>query len=210
MTKRITMIDYGGSNLRSAQKALEYVDATVEVTADPDVVRRAGRLVLPGVGAFGAGMEALRGRGLDEATIEMARRGVPLLGICLGMQFLFETSEEMGDHDGLGLLAGGVRRFPAAIDADGRPLKVPHMGWNQIAHDGRHPLLAGVPAGSRAYFVHSYYCAATDPADVLATTDYGLSFCSVAGRGNVFGIQFHPEKSQQVGLHILRNFVTMH
>lgn len=209
MTNTITMIDYGGSNLRSAQKALEYVGATVDVTSDPDVVRRADRLVLPGVGAFGAGMEALRGRGLDESTIEAARRGVPLLGICLGMQYLFESSEEMGAHRGLGLLAGDVRRFPALVDADGRPLKVPHMGWNEIIHDGRHPLLQGVASGARAYFVHSYYCAPADPADVVAMTDYGLSFCSIAGRGNVYGIQFHPEKSQLVGLHILRSFVTM-
>lgn len=205
----ITMIDYGGSNLRSAQKAFETVGATVTVTTDPDVARRAVKLVLPGVGAFGAGMDALRARGLDEATTEAARRGVPLLGICLGMQYLFDTSEEMGEHRGLGLLAGRVARFPAAAGADGWLLKVPHMGWNEIDHDGRHPLLGGVAPGARAYFVHSYYCAPADLDEVLASTDYGLPFCSIAGRDNVLGIQFHPEKSQQVGLRILRNFVTM-
>lgn len=205
----ITMIDYGGSNLRSAQKAFEHVGATVATTADPDVARRAEKLVLPGVGAFGAGMDALRARGLDEAAAEAARRGVPLLGICLGMQFLFDASEEMGEHRGLGLLAGRVVRFPAATGANGRLLKVPHMGWNEIDHAGRHPLLAGVAPGARAYFVHSYYCAPAGPDDVLATTDYGLPFCSIVGRDNVLGIQFHPEKSQQVGLRILRNFVTM-
>lgn len=206
----ITMIDYGGSNLRSAQKALEAVGGCVRVSDDPDVVRRAERLVLPGVGAFGAGMEALRRRGLDEATREAAGRGAPLLGICLGMQFLFEESEEMGRHAGLGLLPGRVVRFPdVALDPDGRPLKVPHMGWNEIVHDGHHPLLAGVAAGAHAYFVHSYYCQPAERECILAWADYGGLFAAVVGRGRVYGIQFHPEKSHRVGLGILRNFVTM-
>ena len=205
----ITMIDYGGSNLRSAQKALEAVRAQVQVTADPDVVRRAAKLVLPGVGAFGAGMAALQARGLDEATLEAVEAGAPLLGICLGMQFLFDESDEMGRHVGLGLIPGRVTRFPADLCAAGRPLKVPHVGWNEIDHDGRHPLLAGVALGAHAYFVHSYYSVPRDEGDVLARADYGGPFAAVVGRGRVLGIQFHPEKSQRVGLHILSNFAAM-
>lgn len=206
----ITMIDYGGSNLRSAQKAFEAVGGRVRISDDPDVVLRAERLVLPGVGAFGAGMEALRRRGLDEATREAVGRGAPLLGICLGMQFLFDGSEEMGRHAGLGLLAGRVARFPdGVLGPDGRPLKVPHMGWNEIVHDGHHPLLAGVAAGAHAYFVHSYYCQPAEPSHTLASTDYGITYASVVRRGNLWGIQCHPEKSQQVGLAILRNFVSL-
>jgi imidazole glycerol-phosphate synthase subunit HisH len=206
----ITMIDYGGSNLRSVQKAFEAVGADVRVTADPDVVRRATKLVLPGVGAFGAGMEALHQRGLDEATIAAAGDGVPLLGICLGMQFLLDGSEEMGEHAGLGLIPGRVVRFSGGIsDGEGRPLKVPHMGWNRILHDGRHSLLEGVASGAYGYFVHSYYCAPELADCVLAETEYGGLFASIIDRGNLFGIQFHPEKSQRVGLRILHNFALM-
>lgn len=197
----VTMVDYGIGNVRSVQKALEHVGADVVLTADPEAIRTARRLILPGVGAFGAGMAALRERGLVAPIQEAAEQGVALLGICLGMQLLFEESEELGKHRGLALLPGWVVRFPV------NELKIPHVGWNQIEHDGEHPLLAGVPSGAYAYFVHSFYCAATDPEDVIATTEYGLSFPAIAGRGNVAGIQFHPEKSQQVGLRILRNFV---
>jgi glutamine amidotransferase len=209
MNKPITMIDYGGSNLRSVQKALEAVGADVRVTADPDEVRRAAKLVLPGVGAFGAGMAALRARGLDAATREAVDQGAPLLGICLGMQFLFDASDEMGRHTGLGLIPGSVTRFPADLRAGDRPLKVPHVGWNEIDHDATHPLLAGVAPGAHAYFVHSYVCVPADPSDVLARADYGGPFTAIVGRGRVLGIQFHPEKSQRVGLRILSNFAVM-
>ena len=209
MNKPITMIDYGGSNLRSVQKALEAVGADVRVTADPDEVRRATKLVLPGVGAFGAGMAALRGRGLDAATREVVHAGALLLGICLGMQFLFDASDEMGRHTGLGLIPGPVTRFPADLRAGDRPLKVPHVGWNEIDHDATHPLLAGVAPGAHAYFVHSYVCVPVDPSDVLARADYGGPFAAIVGRGRVLGIQFHPEKSQRVGLRILSNFAVM-
>lgn len=209
MNEPITLIDYGGSNLRSVQKALEAVGARPAVTADPDVVRRADKLVLPGVGAFGAGMAALRARGLDAATREAVAAGALLLGICLGMQFLFDESDEMGRHEGLGLIPGRVTRFPANLIADGRPLKVPHVGWNGIDPAGAPPLLAGVAPGAHAYFVHSYFCAPRDEADVLARADYGGAFAAVVGRGRVFGIQFHPEKSQRVGLRILANFAAM-
>lgn len=208
----ITMIDYGGSNLRSAQKAFEYVGAEVIVTADPAMVARAEKLVLPGVGAFCPGMNALRDRGLVDATRSAAISGVPLLGICLGMQFLFDISEEMGEHQGLGLVSGRVVRFPSP--AVGGPieqdvLKVPHMGWNEIIHDGTHPLLKGILSGSHGYFVHSYYCEPVLDDTIIAQTEYGLRFASIVERDNVLGIQFHPEKSQSVGLRILRNFVTM-
>ncbi len=203
MENIITIVDFGASNMRSAQKALAYVGARVQITDDPEVVLRADKLVLPGVGAFGSGMAALRQRGLDEAICAAALRGAPLLGICLGMQFLFDASEEMGEHDGLGLINGRVLRFP------NNGLKVPHMGWNQIMPDRPHPLLAGVGNGAYAYFVHSYYCAPDDGRTVLAHTDYGGRFPAVVAQENILGLQFHPEKSQQVGLRILRNFVVL-
>jgi imidazole glycerol-phosphate synthase subunit HisH len=223
LTQTITMIDYGGSNLRSVQKAFEAVGAAVVVSADPETIRRAPRLVLPGVGAFGAGISALRARGLEPAIQEAVKRGAPLLGICLGMQFLFTESHEMGRHPGLALLPGQVLRFPTNPPHDPgslrtphsalrtphsalRTLKIPHMGWNQIEHDESHPLLHGVPSGAHTYFVHSYYCEPEQAEDVLAWTQYGLSFAAIVGRENVFGIQFHPEKSQKRGLQILRNF----
>ena len=205
----VTLIDYGGSNLRSVQKAFEAVGARVNLAADPDEVRRAKKLVLPGVGAFGAGMAALRARGLDMAAAEAVEAGAGLLGICLGMQLLFDESDEMGVHPGLGLIAGRVTRLPANLLAGGRPLKVPHIGWNEIDHDGRHPLLAGVAPGAHAYFVHSYYCRPRHESEVLARADYGGPFAAVIGRGRVFGIQFHPEKSQRGGLRILSNFAAM-
>ena len=197
----ITVIDYGGSNLRSVVKAIESVGAQVTVATEPDDVLGAQKLVLPGVGAFAAGMKALRRRGLEQAVLESAARGVTLLGICLGMQFLFECSEEMGQHDGLGLLRGAVIRFPAEGP------KIPHMGWNQIDHDGTNPLLAGVPSGAYAYFVHSYYCQPADESMTIARSDYGRQFAAVVAQDNVYGIQFHPEKSQRIGLRILHNFV---
>lgn len=210
----ITMIDYGGSNLRSVQKALEAVGARVRVTDDPAVVREATRLVLPGVGAFGEGMAALRAGGLAAATVAAVDAGATLLGICLGMQLLFDESEEMGQHAGLGLLAGRVVRFPAGLSHDSRPLKVPHVGWNEIEPAARHApgvhaLLDGIVSGAHAYFVHSYVCVPRDAADILAYADYGGPFAAAVGRGRVFGYQFHPEKSQRVGLRLLRNYVTM-
>ena len=215
----ITMIDYGASNIRSAWKAFEHVGATVRLTADPDEVRRADKLVLPGVGAFGAGMATIRAHDLEPAIHEAVQRGVPLLGICLGMQFLFTESDEMGQHKGLDLIPGKVTRFDQQLIMNNEQLtinhsqstihylKVPHMGWNQLEPAWDHALLAGVPTDAHAYFVHSYYCDPADPTHVLAWTDYGLPFCSVVARDNVFGVQFHPEKSQRYGLQILTNYV---
>ena len=206
----ITMIDYGASNIRSVQKAFEYVGATVQLTDDPAVVARATRLVVPGVGAFGTGMAALRARGLDNAIRASVGRGTPLLGICLGMQFLFDESNELGHHTGLGLIPGRVIRFHFdEAGAVAARLKVPHVGWNQIEHDGSHPLLKEIPDNAHAYFVHSYYCAPFDWGVVIAQTQYGRPFPSIVGRGNIVGIQFHPEKSQRVGLQLLRNFVEL-
>ena len=199
----ITLIDYGGSNLRSVQKAFESIGADMQIATQAAEVSRARMLVLPGVGAFGAGMEALRRQDLIGAIRLRADQGVPLLGICLGMQFLFESSEEMGDHAGLGLINGQVVRFPEMGP------KIPHMGWNQLLHDGQHPLLNGVSHGAYTYFVHSYYCQPLDFTTTIAQADYGGPFAAVVGRDNVYGIQFHPEKSQQVGLQILRNFINM-
>lgn len=201
----ITMIDYGASNIRSALKAFEYLGAEVLLTGDPADVLQADKLVLPGVGAFGSGMQAVRKLGLESAVKERVAAGVPLLGICVGMQFLFETSDEMGDHTGLGLIPGDVTRFQPADPAN----KVPHMGWNQVKHDEKHWLMAGVPAGSYVYFVHSYYCRPTHPSATIASTDYEDDFCAVVEHENVYGIQFHPEKSQKHGLRILQNYIDL-
>jgi imidazole glycerol-phosphate synthase subunit HisH len=198
----IALIDYGIGNLRSVQKALEHVGAEVVVTEEPAVVLAAEKVILPGVGAFGDGMAGLRSRGLDEAVCEVAARGTPLLGICVGMQVMFEASEEMGEHRGLGLLRGRVKRFVLS------ELKVPQTGWNQIEQVRESPLFHGLAPNAYAYFNHAYYCDAC-PEDALATTNYGFNFASVVGRGRLYGIQFHPEKSQGVGLRMLKNFVEM-
>jgi len=206
----IVIIDYGIGNLRSVEKAFQHVGGDARLTADPAVVRAAHGVVVPGVGAFGACALGLRTGGFEALVLDAAQAGKPLLGICVGMQLLFDSSEEMGQHAGLGLLPGRVLRFPdGAVDAAGQRLKVPQIGWNQLWHDGSDPLLAGVPSGSFAYFVHSYYCAPAEPSDVVATTDYGLDYASIVRRANLWGVQFHPEKSQAVGLQILRNFVAI-
>jgi glutamine amidotransferase len=198
----IVVVDYGVGNLRSVQKALERVGATVVVSDDAAALEAAQGVVLPGVGAFGDGMDNLVTRRLVDPVLRQVERGKPLLGICLGMQLLFEESEEMGRHRGLGLLPGRVVRFPEG------ELKVPHIGWNQLV-GVRGALLRGIEDGAYAYFVHSYFALPEEPGDVLATTEYGLGFASVVGRGRVFGGQFHPEKSQEVGLRLLENFVRL-
>jgi glutamine amidotransferase len=198
----VILIDAGTGNLRSVQKALETVGANVKRTEDPQEVLSGRRLVLPGVGAFGDFMSGLRLRGLEDAIREMAKRGVPLLGICVGMQALFDAGEEMGEHPGLGLLAGKVVRF-----AESLPVKVPHTGWNQLEVREDACLFNGIHSGAYVYFNHSYYCQASDPSDASATVDYGLSYACAVQRDNLFGVQFHPEKSQAVGLQILKNFL---
>jgi glutamine amidotransferase len=197
----IALVDYGIGNLRSVEKALRAVGAEVRVTSEAEAILAADQVVLPGVGAFGDGMAGLRQRGLETAIREVAAQGKPLLGICLGMQLLFECSDEQGEHAGLGLLPGHVTRFPQGS------LKVPHTGWNQLFNLHPSPLLTGLEQGEYAYFNHSYYCAPAEPGDCLASSEYMLRFAAAAGRANVYGVQFHPEKSQAVGLRILRNFV---
>jgi glutamine amidotransferase len=196
----IALIDYVLGNLRSVEKALATVGADVRLTSDPDVILAADKVVLPGVGAFGDGMAGLRRHGLVEPLQELIARGTPLLGICVGMQVLFEESEEHGRHHGLGFLPGRVRRFESP------DLKVPQTGWNQILPARETALLEGLEPGDYAYFNHGYYCDAA-AADTLAQTEYGVRYSSVVGRGRLYGVQFHPEKSQRVGLTILRNFV---
>jgi len=200
-SKNITLIDAGTGNLRSVFKALEYIGAQVTLTDEAAIIRQANKVILPGVGAFGDFMAGLRQTGLDQAVLEVVQRGVPTLGICVGMQALFETGEEMGTHAGLGLLCGRVIRF-----SDSKELKIPHTGWNQVWRKKETPLLEGLEDGAYAYFNHSYYCEAGDPADVSAVTDYGILFTSMVQRENLYGVQFHPEKSQQVGIQILTNF----
>ena len=202
MKKEIILIDAGTGNLRSVQKALESVGATVTRTDDPQAVLSASKVVLPGVGAFGDFMSGLRARNLEGAVKAVAARGVPLLGICVGMQALFEVSEEMGTHAGLGLLRGRVLRF-----ADNLSVKIPHTGWNQLEARQGAPLFNQIKAGAYVYFNHSYYCQPEDPSDITAEVDYGIRYACAVQRGNIFGVQFHPEKSQAVGLQILKNFV---
>ena len=197
----IALVDYGIGNLRSVEKALASVGAEVQLTSDPQVILSANQVVLPGVGAFGDGMAGLRQRGLEPVIRQIASQGRPLLGICLGMQLLFESSDEMGQHTGLGLLPGRVTRFAEA------GWKVPQTGWNQLNILQDTPLLAGLHSGDYAYFNHSYYCEPAEPQDSLASTEYVMAYASVIGRGSLYGVQFHPEKSQALGLQILRNFV---
>jgi glutamine amidotransferase len=198
----VILIDAGTGNLRSVQKALEKFGVRVLRSDDPKHVLKGERVVLPGVGAFGQFMSGLRRRRLDDAIQDIARHNVPLLGICVGMQALFEAGEEMGEHPGLGLLPGRVTRF-----AESLPVKIPHTGWNELVLQNESALFRGIRSGAYVYFNHSYYCQPEHPADVTATTDHGLTYACAVQRENIYGVQFHPEKSQSVGLQILKNFL---
>lgn len=203
---RVAIIDYGVGNLRSVEKAFAAMGGDALVTSDHALLRGAERLVLPGVGAFATCMRELSSRGFDELIRERVKEGTPLLGVCVGMQMLFEESEEFGKTAGLGLLKGRVRRFPSDLPGN---LVVPQVGWNQVRQHGRHALLADITDNGFFYFVHSYFCEAADSAVVIGETDYGMLYPSVVARDNICGVQFHPEKSQTAGLRLLANFAQM-
>lgn len=196
---RVAIIDYGVGNLRSVEKAFAAMGCDAIVSADERVLREAERLVLPGVGAFASCMKALRERGFDSLVRERAASGTPLLGICVGMQMLFDVSEEFGTTDGLGLLRGRVRKFETNLVA-------PQVGWNRVQQQRPHGLFAGVADGSFCYFVHSFYCEPNTADVLLGETEYGVKYASVVAQDNICGVQFHPEKSQDVGLRMLKNF----
>ena len=198
----IAIIDYGMGNLRSVQKAFEFLGFAAEIVEEPARLSEATHLVLPGDAAFGDAMRNLRAAGWDQAIVEGIAAKKPFLGICVGLQLMFSESEEMGQHSGLGIMPGKCVRFPVTE-------RVPQIGWNQVAIKRDVPLLAGVPEGSFFYFVHSFYVETANESDCVATTDYGLDFTSIAGDGRVFGVQFHPEKSQAHGLRLLDNFARL-
>ena len=206
----VAVIDYGMGNLHSVAKAIEHVapQLKVVVTSDASTVARAARVVFPGQGAMPDCVREMDARGLREAVLAAAR-AKPFLGICIGLQMLFDRSEE-GDTPGLGLLRGQVRRFPAAkmVNGRGARLKVPHMGWNEVRQTVAHPLWQGIPQDSRFYFVHSYYPEPAAREFAAGETTYGVPFTCAAARGNIFAVQFHPEKSDQAGLKLLTNFAT--
>jgi glutamine amidotransferase len=197
----IAVIDYGMGNLRSVEKAFQYLGHDAKIITDAGQLADADHLVLPGDAAFGDAMRNLREGGWDQRIHDHVDTGRPFLGICVGLQLMFGRSEEMGQHTGLGLLPGKCVRFPTSE-------KVPQIGWNQIEQQTASPLLEGVEDGSFFYFVHSYYVEAEQETDQLATTDYGIQYTSIAGRDNVYGVQFHPEKSQKIGLRLLTNFAS--
>lgn len=197
----IAIIDYGMGNLHSVSKAVERLGYTVQVTSNPQEIMSAEGAILPGVGAFGDAMANLRDTGLQETVLAYAASGKPLLGICLGMQLLFSHSEEHGDHEGLNLLPGQVVRFRGDY-------KVPHMGWNRLTFRQANPLIQDLEEGY-VYFVHSYHVKPELHSDLIATTDYHQPVTAIVGRGNVFGMQFHPEKSSTVGMALLHNFLKL-
>ncbi len=194
----IAVIDYGAGNLKSVTKAMRYLGFPAEIVSTGDALERADAMILPGVGAFPKCMEALRQQGLDQAIIRQARKK-PLLGICLGMQMLMDSSTELGDSQGLGLISGSVQR----IETD---LKLPHIGWNSLEIVHENPLIRDLQTGDYVYFVHSFCALPDNPEDLAMTTDYGTQVTAMVARGNVFGCQFHPEKSGPVGMTILKNF----
>jgi glutamine amidotransferase len=203
----IAIIDYDVGNLRSAEKAFQHLGFDAHLTQDPSELASAKKIVLPGVGAFGQCMQGLRSHGFVDPLLAAIKKGTPMIGICVGMQMLFEGSEESPNEKGLGLLKGKVVKFKGAPFSGPDALKIPQIGWNALSFPAKpHAIFAGLKANSHVYFVHSFHCAAANESDVLAWSDYGAQFCASAGRDNILGVQFHPEKSQTVGLGILKNF----
>ncbi len=199
----IAIVNYGVGNLRSVEKAFAAAGEEARVTSERDTILAATHVVLPGVGAFGECARRLREANLEEVILEVAARGKPILGLCVGLQLLFEEGHEFGIHRGLGLLRGRITRFPE------NGLRVPQIGWNQIENLIAHPLFTDIAEGSYFYFVHSYRIETEDPSLVMATTEYGITFPSICGKEKIFGVQFHPEKSQQMGLRLLANFAAL-
>jgi glutamine amidotransferase len=198
----VSIIDYGAGNIKSVENAVRYLGHDVVLTRDPEVLLSSDHCILPGVGAFGVAMERLKHYGLDEVIREIVKREIPLLGICLGLQLLFESSEESPGAEGLGILKGRILRIP---DTDGR--KVPQIGWNDLSYPAQGRLFQGLPEGTYVYFVHSYYLRAEDPSIVTARTEYGVSIDAAVESGSVMACQFHPEKSEAAGMRILENFL---
>lgn len=205
----IAIVDYGMGNLKSVQKAFEHIGHKAIVTRDKKIIGDAEKIVLPGVGAFPDCMKNLSDLGLIDPIIKGIESGKPFLGICLGLQVLFTESEEFGMHKGLDLIKGKVVKFPEGLSSHGVKLKIPHMGWNEIKIRKRAPALDSLPEKPYLYFVHSYYVVPEDKGLIATTTDYGFEFVSSVWRDNIFACQFHPEKSQQIGLKILRGFGDM-
>ena len=205
----IAIIDYGMGNLRSVQKGFEKIGSEAIITDDPKVVLQAKRIVLPGVGAFRDCMHNLEQGGFVEPILKVIGEGRPFLGICVGMQLLFSDSVEFGLYRGLNVIPGHVLRFPDQMIVAGEKLKVPQMGWNQLCFKRRPPAFNGINDGSNVYFVHSYYVKPDDSSVIATTTDYGIKFCSSIWKDNVVATQFHPEKSQAIGLQILKNFAEL-
>jgi imidazole glycerol-phosphate synthase subunit HisH len=205
----IAIIDYGMGNLRSVQKGFEKIGSEAIVTDDPKVVLQADRVVLPGVGAFRDCMHNLEQAGFVEPIMKVIAEGRPFLGICVGMQLLFSDSVEFGLYSGLNIIPGHVLRFPDQMTVAGEKLKVPQMGWNQLRFKRRAPAFEGIEEGSNVYFVHSYYVKPDDSSVISTTTDYGIEFCSSVWKDNIVATQFHPEKSQAIGLRILKNFAEL-
>lgn len=200
----ITIVDYQMGNLRSVSKAIERVGHAAHVTSNPHEIAQAEKLILPGVGAFKDAIAELHRRDLAKPILDFVAAEKPFLGICLGLQMLFESSEEGGKHEGLGIIAGTVERFQVP-----KPMKVPHMGWNQVTLCKDTPLMKGIPAPAYFYFVHSFYVRPTDTSDMALEADYGGGFCAAISRNNIHATQFHPEKSQDNGRRLLENFVAL-
>ena len=200
----IAIIDYGAGNLQSVKKALDFIGAESVITDNPETINACDKILLPGVGSFGDAMASMRAKNLVETVKQNALSGKAFLGICLGLQLLFEESEESPNVKGLGIFKGKIRRFPKDMG-----LKIPHIGWNSLEIKQKDTLFKGIPENSYVYFVHSYYLEAEDLTDVATVTNYGIDFHSAVGKGNIFATQFHPEKSGDVGLQILRNFASM-